>query len=106
VVGSIFASVYAARLADGAFGTLPGATLHEAQDSVGVAQAIGSRTPALASAMQDAFMAGLHTSCVVIGLLCVAGAVGAAFALPGRLRPTPSPEDAKVPAGTTATVPA
>jgi EmrB/QacA subfamily drug resistance transporter len=106
VVGSIFASVYAARLADGAFGTLPGATLHQAQDSVGVAQAIGSRTPALASAMQDAFMAGLHTSCVVIGLLCVAGAVGAAFALPGRLRPTPSPEDAKEPAGTTATVPA
>jgi EmrB/QacA subfamily drug resistance transporter len=108
VVGSIFASVYAARLADGAFGALPSGTLHGAQDSVGVAQAIGSRTPDLASAMQDAFMAGLHTSSLVIGLLCLAGAVGAALALPGRLRPAVEPdvvEDADQPASATASVP-
>ena len=67
----------------------PAGTLHQAQDSVGRAQAIGTRAPALASAMQDAFMAGLHTSCVVIGLLCITGAVAAALALPGRLRPAP-----------------
>ena len=46
VVGSLFASMYADHLADGAFGRLPGAALAQAQDSVGAALAIGGSRPA------------------------------------------------------------
>jgi EmrB/QacA subfamily drug resistance transporter len=84
VVGSVFSSVYAAHLADGRYGALPDATLAQAQDSVGVAGAMAARSPELVSAMQDAFLAGLHAGCVVVGVLCLVGAVGAALALPGR----------------------
>ena len=45
VVGSIFSSVYAAHLADGAFGRLPSGALASAQDSVGAARAIGIGSP-------------------------------------------------------------
>jgi hypothetical protein len=84
VVGSVFSSVYAAHLADGRYGALPDATRARAQDSVGVAGAIAARSPELVPAMQDAFLAGLHAGCVVVGVLCLVGAVGAAVALPGR----------------------
>ena len=40
VVGSVFSSVYAAHLADGAWSRLPGGALGEAQDSVGAATSI------------------------------------------------------------------
>lgn len=103
VVGSLFSSVYAAHLADGAFGRLPATQLGAAQDSVGVARAIGAGSAELTSAMQDAFMAGLHTSSVMIGVLCLTGAVAASLALPGRLpRPTvgePQPEPIPAPVG-------
>jgi hypothetical protein len=99
VVGSLFASVYADHLAGGAFGRLPGSALAQAQDSVGAALAIGGGDPRLVVAMQDAFMSGLSTSCMVIGTLCLLGAVGALVWLPGRIRPvagtteiTPDPE--------------
>ena len=87
VVGSIFSSVYAAHLADGLVGRTPGLPLSQAQDSVGVAHALASSSPALTSAVNDAFLAGLQTSCVVIGVLCLVGAVASFFALPGRIRP-------------------
>jgi len=86
VVGSIFSSVYAAQLADGLFASTPGVPLEQAQDSVGVAQAVATSSPALTGAMQDAFLAGLQTSCIVIGLLCLVGALVAVVALPGRIR--------------------
>jgi EmrB/QacA subfamily drug resistance transporter len=82
VVGSVFSSVYAAHLADGAFGQVP--VLGQAQGSVGAARAIAGGSPELTAAMHDAFMAGLHTGCLLIGVLCLAGAVAALFALPGR----------------------
>ena len=47
VVGSLFASLYADHLADGAFGRLPGAALAQAQDSVGAALAISGGNPRL-----------------------------------------------------------
>jgi len=87
VVGSLFASVYAGHLAGGAFGRLPGAALSQAQDSVGAALAIGGRDPRLVDALQDAFMSGLSISCMVIGTLCLLGALGALAWLPGRIRP-------------------
>jgi EmrB/QacA subfamily drug resistance transporter len=95
VVGSLFASVYAGHLADGAFGRLPGAALAQAQDSVGAALAIGGGDPRLVVAMQDAFMSGLSTSCMVIGTLCLLGALGALAWLPGRIRPVAEPVDVR-----------
>jgi MFS family permease len=95
VVGSVFASVYAARLADGIFHSQPSAVLARAQDSVGAAQRVSAGSPRLTSALQDAFLAGLSTSCVVIGVLCLTGAVAAYLTLPGRPAavdvPTPVP---------------
>ncbi len=99
VVGSVFSSVYAANLTDGAWSRVPGDVLEQAKDSVGAATAISAGQPELVRALQDAFMTGLHTSSLVVGLLCVAGALIGAVALPGRdthvpdedLEPTPEP---------------
>lgn len=84
VIGSLFSSIYAARLADELGGTLDAPTLARAQDSVGVADALAARMPGLQSATDTAFMAGLHTSCLVIGVMCLVGAVAALAALPGN----------------------
>lgn len=84
VVGSLFSSVYAAHLADGLFGRLPAGKLTRAQDSVGAATSVAGGSRGLTSAVQDAFRAGLSTSCVVIGVLCLAAALAATAALPGR----------------------
>ncbi|MDR7251931.1 EmrB/QacA subfamily drug resistance transporter [Nocardioides sp. BE266] len=94
VVGSVFSSVYAARLGDGTWAQLPGDVLASAQDSVGAAAAIAAGQPGLGDGFQDAFMSGLHTGSLVIGLLCLAGAVVGLFALPGR--GTHAPEDTLV----------
>jgi EmrB/QacA subfamily drug resistance transporter len=96
VVGSIFSSVYAAHLASGLFGQQPAAVLARAQDSVRAAQAVGAGSPQLTAAMQDAFLAGLSTSCVVIGLLCLTGAIAAMVALPGRVVVTNRPTSLRV----------
>ncbi|MFL6106993.1 MAG: MFS transporter [Marmoricola sp.] len=82
VVGSVFASVYAHALADGRLGGLPSGTVAAAGDSVGVGAALTAGGP-LQGAFQDAFLSGLQTSCTVIGLLCVVGALFAAALLPG-----------------------
>jgi hypothetical protein len=87
--------MYAARLADGVFHSQPSAVLARAQDSVGAAQRVSAGSPRLTAALQDAFLAGLSTSCVVIGVLCLTGAVAAYLTLPGRTAavdvPTPVP---------------
>jgi hypothetical protein len=88
VVGSIFSSVFGAHLASGAFGSLPGSVVTRAQDSVGVAQSVAGRDPRLVTAFHDSFMSAMSSACILVGLLCLAGAVAAAFLLPGRL-PTP-----------------
>ncbi|MFZ2013406.1 MAG: MFS transporter [Nocardioides sp.] len=85
VVGSVFSSVFGSHLASGAFTALPGPLLARAQDSVGLAQAVTAQDPRLLPAFHDSFMAAMSTSCIVVGLLCLAGAVAAAFLLPGRL---------------------
>jgi EmrB/QacA subfamily drug resistance transporter len=88
VVGSVFSSVFASHLGAGAYAALSGSALVRAQGSVGVAQGVAGHDPRLVSAFQDSFLAGLSTACVVVGLLCLAGAVASAVLLPGRL---PSP---------------
>jgi EmrB/QacA subfamily drug resistance transporter len=97
VIGSIFSSVYAEHLAHGLFGQQPAAVLAQAQDSVRSAQTFGAGSPQLTAAMQDAFLAGLSTSCVVIGLLCLAGAIAALAALPGRLANADNADNADKP---------
>jgi EmrB/QacA subfamily drug resistance transporter len=94
VVGSIFSSVFASHLASSSFGSVPGSLLTRAQDSVGVAQVVATRDPRLLPAFHDSFLAAMSTACVVVGLLCLAGAVAAAVLLPGRL-PAPA-EQAEV----------
>ena len=84
VVGSVFSSVYAAALTSGAFGGLPERLLARAEESVGAAHAIASAQPGLAPAFRDAFMSGLQTASVVVGVVCVVGALVAALTLPGR----------------------
>ncbi len=93
VVGSVFSSVFGAHLASGAFAGLSGSVVTKAQDSVGVAQAVAGRDPHLVAAFQDSFMAAMQTACIVVGLLCLVGAVAAAILLPGRL---PSPTETAV----------
>ena len=85
VVGSIFSSVFGAHLASGSYAALPGDVLGRAQDSVGVAQAVAAQDPRLVTAFHDSFLAGMSTACTVVGLLCLVGAVAAAFLLPGRI---------------------
>ena len=84
VVGSLFSSVYAARLGEGLFANLPAGVLTRAQDSVGSALASAQGDPRLLSALQDAFMDGFSSACVVVGLVCLAGAAAAVVWLPGR----------------------
>ncbi len=93
VVGSLFSSVYAHSLADGLFSRLPGHVLAQAQDSVGVALRVAGGNPGLGRALQDAFMDGFSTSCIVVGVICLLGAVAALVWLPGReVQPASVPE--------------
>lgn len=85
VIGSVFSSVYASRLGELlAGGGLPAGQLEAAKESVGVADGIGASVPDVRAAMESAFMDGLSAGCLVIGSLCLIGAVGALLALPGR----------------------
>ena len=59
--------------------------LARAQDSVGVAQVVAGRDPRLLTSYHDSFMSAMSTACIVVGLLCLVGAIAAAFLLPGRL---------------------
>lgn len=93
VVGSLFSSLYGARLVELLDGRLPAALLRDAEESVGVADAIAGQVPQIGPAVEDAFMAGLGTACVVIGVLCLAGAVFCLVALPGNRFVPPATEE-------------
>jgi hypothetical protein len=58
--------------------------LAQAKDSVGAALQVAGGDPRLGRALQAAFMDGFSTSCVVVGVVCLVGAVGALVWLPGR----------------------
>jgi EmrB/QacA subfamily drug resistance transporter len=90
VVGSVFSSVWATHLGS-SLASLPAPELAAAQGSVGTAVALAARSPQLTSAVQDAFMAGLHTSSLVVAGVCFAGALAAGIALPGRTLPVAVP---------------
>jgi hypothetical protein len=48
--------------------------------------------PRLALALQDAFMDAFSAACVVVGLICLVGAVAASVWLPGREVQVQTPE--------------
>jgi EmrB/QacA subfamily drug resistance transporter len=97
VIGSLFSSLYGARLVELLDGRITPEQLAAAKDSVGVGDALGTQAPALGAAVDDAFMLGLSAGCLVIGLLCLIGALAALIALPGTR--TPAAEREVVPAG-------
>ena len=103
VVGSVFSSVFGSHLASGAFSSLPDGVVARAQDSVGVAQVVAGRDPRLLTSFQDSFLAAQSTACLVVGFLCLAGAVAAAVLLPGRLPAQAAQKDGE-PAGETEAV--
>jgi len=84
IVGSLFASVYGARLADSAFAAVGGEGLQQAKDSVAVAIGIGQSQPGLLTAAQDSFLSGLQAGCFLVAAVCFAGALASIVALPGR----------------------
>ncbi|GJF30552.1 MFS transporter [Kitasatospora sp. NE20-6] len=108
VLGSIFTSLYASRLADTAFTALPPRTAAAAEDSVAsaLAAATGLGRADLLTAVQTSFMDAFHLACLVAAGICLVGALGAGLALPGRTidrtggpaaRRTPSPAPAPGP---------
>lgn len=98
VVGSVFSSIFGARLLDSAF--LATGKASEAADSVPVAFGIAATDPVLLGVAQDSFLSGLALACVVIAGLCYTAAIAGLVALPGRLfQPaTVEPADSRAPA--------
>lgn len=84
VVGSLFASLYAERLDLLLAGRVDADTLERAADSVGFTDALAAQVPGVEAAMNDAFLEGLSAATTLIGLLCLAAALVAVVALPGR----------------------
>lgn len=82
VVGSLFSSLYGARLAGLLDGRVDPATLEQMRDSVGFTDAVAARVPGITEAMEVAFMDGLSRGCLVVGLLCLAGSAVAWAVLP------------------------
>jgi hypothetical protein len=93
VIGSIYASVYAARLTATVPAGLPGPVAAIARQSVGAAYAAAGKItalghPVLAQALQhaaaNAFLRGLTTGSLVAGGVAAAGAVLAVLFLPAQ----------------------
>ncbi|KAA1420253.1 MFS transporter [Nocardioides humilatus] len=82
VIGSVFSSVFGARLIDSAMAATGQA--EAAGDSIPVAFGIAGGDPALVQAVQDAFLSGLTTGCAVLAALCFTAAAAGLVALPGR----------------------
>ena len=84
VVGSLFSSLYGARLVELLDGRLDPTTLEAARGSVGFTDALATQVPGGAEAMEVAFMDGLSRGSLVIGLMCLVGSAFAWAVLPGN----------------------
>lgn len=84
VVGSLFASQYADALVLALRGRVGEDVLDQASDSVGFADAAAARVPGLSQIVDASFIDGLNLACIVVGILCLAGAALGLFALPGN----------------------
>ncbi len=100
VIGSVFTSIYASRLAGTSISALPEHIAAAARGSVGTAVATAAQAPAalrdqLTADVNSSFMSALHVACFVAAGVCWLGAAGS-LALPGRRamgasRPEPAP---------------
>ncbi|WP_329493110.1 MFS transporter [Kitasatospora herbaricolor] len=98
VLGSVFTSVFAGRLADTSFAALPPRTAAAAEESVASALGTAARLERadLLTAVQSSFMDAFHLACLVAAGVALLGAVGARLALPGRMAdPTGGRADAR-----------
>jgi EmrB/QacA subfamily drug resistance transporter len=84
VVGSLFASRYADALRGALEGRAPAAVLDRAAESVGYADAAARQVPGLSAIVDASFLDGLELACIVVGVLCLAGAALGLLALPGE----------------------
>ncbi len=82
IVGSLFSSLYGAKLVTLLDGKLDPETLEAARGSVGFTDALGAQVPGVTEAMQIAFIDGLSRGSLVIGLLCLVGSAIAWTFLP------------------------
>jgi EmrB/QacA subfamily drug resistance transporter len=82
VVGSLFSMQYGDRLVELIGGRVDAATSAQAADSVGFAHVLSQRVPGLEAAVDTAFLDGFGTACLVVGVLCLVGALVAALSLP------------------------
>jgi hypothetical protein len=97
VIGSVYTSIFAARLSDSALAKLPGDLLDRAKSSVGAALGVAQQAGGapLVAAVRDSFMSAFHVGCVVGFAVCWLGAL-AAIALPGRRHAAPQVLDVAV----------
>lgn len=92
VVGSVFLTVYGAKVADLARSVgVPDSAADSMQDSLGAGLAVASQVPGaagqqLADALKVAFVDGLSRGSIVAAAVVLAGAIGALIALPARGR--------------------
>jgi hypothetical protein len=82
IIGSLFSSVFSARLADSAFAATGKASA--AANSVQITFGIAADNPGVLAAAQHSFLAGLTAACAVIAALCYAAAAAGIVALPRR----------------------
>lgn len=104
VVGSVFASVYAAKLVGPGTAGVPAGALAAAKDSVaaglGAAESLAGAgatgaAQSLRSLTSDGFFGGMHAGCFVVAGLCLAGAVFCAIVLPAQ---PPAAQESEEPA--------
>lgn len=107
IVGSVFASVYTARLADNAaISALPEdirATMDSSMAAAGevIGQLPQSVMPDIRAAVDTAFLDGMQVGSLVSAAIALAGAVIVAWLLPARARqsgPTPTDREQREPA--------
>lgn len=94
VIGSVFASLYAARIED-LRRTVPERLVDRAAESIGAASAVADRLPGapaavLRAAADAGFFAGLQAGCLVAAGVALVGAVTVALTLPARPREVPA----------------
>lgn len=89
ILGSVFSSVYIAALEDDpVIAALPDDARHATEESVGAAQFIapelGDAAPPYLASVNEAFLSGLSTACIVAACAALAGSAFAARFLPAR----------------------
>ena len=101
VIGSVYASLYAAAFSSSATRGLPDGAAGSAEDSIGAALVTAGRLAddggagagaTLKQVAAGGFFDGMQAGCLVAAGVCAAGAAFALIALPAQPEATPEPE--------------